>query len=283
MKKLNFLIAFALMALFVACEDAPKKENTSSEKDSETKMEEKEKEKSIKVYELEGSPEFPNAEISMLSPTSPNVEAGEVEFAFQVENYNLKDQTENAGENGLANSHHGQHVHFILNNGPYSAHYEDAFTKKLPEGEHVVLAFLSRSYHESVKNEKSYTLAKLSVGEPTEEQKLDVDFEAPHLFYSRPKGTYKGKEQTDKVLLDFFLLNAELAADGHKVKATINGEEFMLDKWVPYVMEGLPLGENTVALELVDADGDFVEGPFNKVERTFTLAEADKEESEMEM
>jgi hypothetical protein len=276
MKKLNLLFTLILLSTIIACGDAPKKEDISSEKDSQ-----EDKETSIKVYELEGSPQFPEAKISMLAPISPNVEEGEVEFAFKVENYNLKDKTENAGENGLANSPKGQHVHFILNNGPYSAHYEDAFMKDLPQGEHLVLAFLSRSYHESVKNKESYTLAKLSVGEPTEDQMLDVDFEAPHLFYSRPKGTYKGTEETDKVLLDFFLLNAELAADGHKVKATINGEEFMLDNWVPYVMEGLPMGENKVALELVDADGNFVEGPFNKVERTFTLVEADKEEMEM--
>jgi hypothetical protein len=36
-------------------------------------------------------------------------------------------------------------------------------------------------------------------------------------------------------------------------------------------MEGLPLGENTVSLELVDKDGNFVDGPFNKVQRKFTL------------
>lgn len=282
MKKLNLLIVLFLMGIFTSCEDSPKK--SDNENAEETPMEETTEKSSLKFYELEGSPDFPEAEISMLAPTSPNVEAGEVEFAFKVDNYNLKDQTSNAGENGLANSHHGQHVHFILNNGPYSAHYEDAFTKELPQGEHLVLAFLSRSYHESVKNQKSYTLAKLSVGEPTEDLKLEVDFEAPHMFYSRPKGTYKGAEETNKVMLDFFLLNAELAEDGYKVKVTINGkDEFTVTKWAPYVMEGLPLGENKVALELVDADGNYVEGPFNKVERTFTLAEADKEEAEMKM
>ena len=280
MKKINSLLSILFLASFIACEEAPKKADEENKNEEPTEIVEKESE--IKFYELEGSPKFPEAKLSMLSPTSPMLEEGEVEFAFQVENYNLKDQTENAGENGLANSHHGQHVHFILNNGPYSAHYEDAFTKDLPQGEHLVLAFLSRSYHESVKNENSYTLAKLSVGEPTEEQMLDVDFEAPHLFYSRPKGTYTGKEQTDKVMLDFFLLNAELAEDGHKVKVIINGEnEFMVTKWAPYVMEGLPMGENTVALELVDAEGNYVEGPFNKVERTFTLSEAEESKTEM--
>lgn len=281
MKKITRLLSIVFLGSFIACEDAPKKSDDDTKNENSTE-EVVEKQSAIKFYELEGSPDFPEAELSMLAPTSPTMEAGDVEFAFKVENYNLKDQTKNAGENGLANSHHGQHVHFILNNGPYSAHYEDAFSKELPQGEHLVLAFLSRSYHESVKNENSYTLAKLSVGEPTEDQKLDVDFEAPHMFYSRPKGTYKGAEETDKVMLDFFLLNAKLAEDGYKVKVTINGkDEFTVTKWAPYVMEGLPLGENMVALELIDAEGNYVEGPFNKVERTFTLAEADKEEMKM--
>jgi hypothetical protein len=36
-------------------------------------------------------------------------------------------------------------------------------------------------------------------------------------------------------------------------------------------MEGLKDGENTVKLELMDAEGNIVPGPFNSVERTFKL------------
>ena len=64
-----------------------------------------------------------------------------------------------------------------------------------------MLAFLSRSYHESVKNENSFLVRKLKVGEPNDNQKMDVDFEAEHLFYSRPKIQRK---KYKKVLLDFF-------------------------------------------------------------------------------
>ena len=74
-------------------------------------------------------------------------------------------------------------------------------------------------------------------------------------------------------MLDFFLVNTDIAADGNKVRATINGQEFMLDDWVPYVMEGLPMGENTVKIELLDADGNLIEGPFNQTTRTFMLEE----------
>ena len=101
---------------------------------------------------------------------------------------------------------------------------------------------------------------------------IGLDMEAPTLIYSRPKGTYSGKD-TASVLLDFFVLNTELAADGNKVKATINGEEFMITEWAPHVMTGLPMGEVTIQLELIDAEGKPIPGPFNKVTRSVTLTE----------
>ena len=72
-------------------------------------------------------------------------------FGFEVTNYELGVQTEDATTRGIANSGKGQHIHFILNNGPYSAHYESVFSKSLNVGNYVMLAFLSRSYHESIK------------------------------------------------------------------------------------------------------------------------------------
>ena len=91
------------------------------------------------------------------------------------------------------------------------------------------------------------------------------------LFYSRPKDTYTGKDAR-VIMLDFYLVNTVLEEGGNQVRATINGTEFMLDKWLPYMMEGLPAGENTVKLELVNASGTMIPGPFNSVTRTFTVA-----------
>ena len=76
-----------------------------------------------------------------------------------------------------------------------------------------------------------------------------------------------------KLPLDPLRLNTAISPDGNKVRATINGEEFMITQWVPHVMSGLELGEVTIKLELIDADGNEVPGPFNTVERTVTLTE----------
>jgi len=91
------------------------------------------------------------------------------------------------------------------------------------------------------------------------------------LFYSRPKGTYSG-DDTNKLLLDFYLANTNISADGNKVKVTINGTtEFMFSTWQPYFVEGLPMGDNTIKLELVDNAGNAIGDGINTVERTFSL------------
>ena len=156
-----------------------------------------------------------------------------------------------------------------MNNQPYSAHYEPTFTKALPDGTHHLVAFLSRSYHESVKNNNSVVVKKVQVGDEIT-QELDMD--APTLIYSRPKGEYSGKD-TENLLLDFFVINTTLSEDGNKVRATINDEVFTITEWAPYIVKGLPMGEVSIKLELVDDNNQVIPGPFNSVTRTVTLKE----------
>ncbi len=257
------LSIIALSLTFFSC----KSDKTNENKDENMSSEQEEMvESKITLSKLEGSPKFEDAKISIES-----MEVGEldslatVDFKFKVENYELGAQTPTAGSNGLANSGKGQHIHFILNNQPYHAYYEPNVSKDIPAGNHVLLAFLSRSYHESVKN--AFLVTPLKVGETEDES---PDLSAPHLFYSRPKGTYSGKD-TEKLLLDFFLVNTEISETGNKVKATINGEEFMITEWAPYVIEGLDKGELTIRLQLIDENGNTIEGPFNDVTRKVTL------------
>ena len=215
------------------------------------------------------SPDFPDAALEMLSPAeSGQYEEGKISFEYNVKNYQLGTQTLDAEVKQCANSAQGQHIHLILNNEPYSAHYTPNFAKELPAGHYVALSFISRSYHESLKHYGAYNLRQFTVGQ--DEEYEEADLTAPHLFYSRPKGTYAGAD-TEKVLLDFYLINTDLSADGNQVRATINGESFMIDQWAPYFVEGLPMGETTIKLELLDSNGSVIPGPFNSVVRTITL------------
>jgi hypothetical protein len=168
-----------------------------------------------------------------------------------------------------ANSAKGQHIHLIVDNKPYAAKYESSFEYEIEDGEHILLAFLSRSYHESIK-----TIAASIAGKATIENNSLMDIETiddPMVFYSRPKGTYVG-DDTKKVMLDFYVKNCRIG-DIHQIEADINGEKHILESWEPYYIEGLPMGENTITLTLQDNEGNKVEAPLNPVTRAFTLAE----------
>jgi len=190
-------------------------------------------------------------------------------FVIAGDSYKLGAQTPDAPQKMCANSGKGQHIHLIIDNGPYAAKYTDEFEYELSDGEHYLLAFLSRSYHESIKTKEAHVAKKITVKDGSIVAEEDIT--QPMLFYSRPKGTYTGKAETDKVMLDFYLVNCTLG-DEYKVKVKVNDSaEFTVDKWQPYFLEGLPLGDNTVTLTLVDAQGNPVDTPLNPVSRTFTL------------
>lgn len=227
----------------------------------------------ISIQKFEDSPAYEDAHLSLAKPISSLIhasgESGEIDFSFDVKNYELGAETERHGiAELLSNSDKGQHIHFILDNQPYSAHYEKDFKKEIPEGTHHLVAFLSRSYHESVKNPNSFISKKIVVGKESDDVKVELD--KPTLIYSRPKGDYTAAD-ADNLLLDFFLLNTTLSEDGNKVRATINGQEFMITEWSPYIIKGLPIGEVSIRLELLDAEGNLIPGAYNDVTRVVAL------------
>lgn len=214
----------------------------------------------ITLTKLEGSPAYENAKLEI---DTIAFKEQEYSFKFNVLDYNLGEQTEKEFSFDLANSGKGQHIHFIVNNGPYSAYYSNEFNKKLEEGNNVILAFLSRSYHESVKNPNAFFLTQIGEGDK-------IDLSKEFLFFSRPKGTYTGTD-TERLLLDFYLINNSISPTGNKVRATIQGAEFIIDEWVPYYIQGLPKGEISIKLELINSEGDLIQTPFNPSVRKVTL------------
>jgi hypothetical protein len=189
-------------------------------------------------------------------------------FTFDIggESYKLGLQSPDAEAKGCANSAEGQHIHVIVDNMPYVAKYEDSFDFDIEDGEHYILAFLSRSYHESLKSRQAAIAVKATIKDKSILQANPIS--GPMLFYSRPKGAYEGAADTKRVMLDYYLVNPN---PEHQVQASINGEVHMLKQWQPYYVEGMPAGENEITLTLVDAAGQRVNVDLNPVTRKFVL------------
>ena len=225
------------------------------------------------------SPDFPGATLTVGSVKADKVgkDSAKVTFNFDVKGYELKMQTSDNGTKMCNNSDKGQHIHFILDNGPYKALYDPTNDVTLANNtEHYLVAFLSRSYHESIKSKGAAIVYHFKIDEKGNMKKLE-DPKTPMITYSRPKGDYTGKD-TANILLDFYVWNCELGATGYKVKADIANEDrsaqtlsATIDKWAPNFIQNLGTGKCKVTLTLLDKDGKAVEGPMTTATREFTL------------
>ncbi len=271
--KLCYLsIAAAAILLTASCQDSPSGEGNETAADTTIAAATSEP---VTLAPLANASEFPDAQLGMGNVTaSPSGDSVKISFNFNVKNYELKNQTSDENSSLCNNSAQGQHIHFILDNRPYIALYEPKHEVTLAKNtEHYLMAFLSRSYHLSLKNKGAALVYHFKVDENGKLQKLD-DPKTPMVFYSRPKGDYLGKD-TENVLFDFYVWNATLGTD-YKVKADIssNGSSTSFDvaEWTPNFIKNLPMGKTTVKLTLVDKNGNKVEGPETEVSRDINLA-----------
>lgn len=168
----------------------------------------------------------------------------------------------------------GPHLHLFVDNEPYRAVYnvdEPIILEDLTPGTHTIRVFASRPWHESFKNEGAYAQTTFTVFTETEDNAPTPSL--PLLTYSRPQGSYGA----EPIMLDFYLTNAPLhfVAKNNpdddivdwRIKATINGESFLLDIWQPIYLKGFEPGQNWVQLEFIDEQGNEVNNAFNNTVR----------------
>lgn len=171
----------------------------------------------------------------------------------------------------------GPHLHVIVDNQPYIAVYDLNQPLVLPDlspGTHTLRVFASRPWHESFKNEGAYAQTTFHIFTKTEDNNPDPAL--PLITYSRPKGSYGA----EPILLDFYLTNAPLhlvasynpnneIADW-RIRCTINGESFVLDRWQAIYLKGFKPGKNWLKLEFLDDKGNVVKNVFNSTIRLIT-------------
>ncbi|MEM7572319.1 MAG: phosphopeptide-binding protein [Bacteroidota bacterium] len=259
----NLFPLLLLSLLLVAC--GGETASTETDTDDTTVTDPPAEVQKITLTPMPDAVEFPDAALTSMYYTggkfSFGVEAGESGYA-------LGEQTSDAPQLMCANSGKGQHIHLILNDSPYAAKYEAEFEHEVPDGEHHLLAFLSRSYHLSIKQPQAAIMKVVTAADGAITDMKDI--EGPMLFYSRPKGSYAGAD-AEQIMLDFYPVNVELGND-YQVKVEVGGESFLVDKWRPYFFKGLPAGDHTVTLTLVDGEGNTVDAPLNPVSREISVA-----------
>jgi hypothetical protein len=229
-------------------------------------------EKKITIEPLTEPNDFPTASLTIadLKTEMVGTDSAKMTVNFNVANYELTKQTMAMTAGECANSEKGQHIHFILDNKPYQALYKPENTITLPiNSEHYLLSFLSRSYHLSVKSPDASVLVHFKIDEKGNYVKLE-DPKTPMLFYSRPKGEYAGKD-TENLLLDFYVTNANIAPDAYKIKVNVGDETFLVDKWQPYFIKGAPMGDLKLNIQLIDEKGNAVIGDNTSIARTVKL------------
>jgi len=218
-------------------------------------------------------PPAPLPTVKILSPSNnqviPAAKAADTPVKLDIKNWQTA--TDNS------------HVHLILDDRPYKPIFDPKAPIKLSDltgtdtlapGQHILVAFPSRSNHESVKTAGALTFMQFWI-----DKKGDVaqDLKKPLLIYSRPKGDYKG-DKANHVLVDFQLANDKLAPGGDHVHITVTGpgaDNLTADATAfgaPYFLENLQDGSYTVKLDLLGPDGKAIPGSWSSITRNINIA-----------
>ncbi len=214
------------------------------------------------IQELKRSLEANQPQVKIISPKpDETLQNDKVDVSFQVKDLPIFQDSQYKL---------GPHLHVILDNQPYIAVYDISqplTLSNLAAGTHTLRVFASHPWYESFKNEGAYAQTTFHVFTQTDENNPDIS--QPLLTYSHPKGEYGA----EPILLDFYLTNAPLQIGGKdilkdeigdwRIRCTINGESFVLDRWESVYLKGFKPGKNWVKLEFLDGDGKIIKNIFN--------------------
>ncbi len=135
MKKFIWFLMAAAVISFTACDedtgDTGEETNVDTTATIGQEMSEDNLiENGFRFYPMEGFQQFQNVQLSLTGPQrGAAIQPGNVRFTYNVKNFELGKKTDDADRVGIANSADGQHLHVILNNEPYMAHYKPEFQK----------------------------------------------------------------------------------------------------------------------------------------------------------
>jgi hypothetical protein len=185
------------------------------------------------IAKLDAHLQYCRPQVQILSPKPGEVlSERQVTVRFAVQGYPLFQDP----QLGL-----GPHLHVVLDNRPYIAHYDaDAplVFKDLEPGSHTLRVFAGKPWYESFKNSEAYAQVSFHVLAPTPEYVPQPQL--PLLTYNHPTGSYGA----EPILVDFWLANApvreslltDLPRDW-RIRYTLNGQSGLLDRWESFYLK----------------------------------------------
>ena len=214
------------------------------------------------IQELRQSIEKYQPQVEILSPQPEEIlESDKLKVRFQVKDLPIF-------KNSLYEL--GPHLKVILDNQPELEIYDlnqPLELSDLSPGTHTLRVFAARPWDESFKNEGAYAQTTFHIFTKSDDNNPDA--ELPILTYNSPEGSYGA----EPILLDFYLTNAPLhilAKDNPdnpiadwRIRCTINGESFIIDRWQTIYLKGFNQGQNWVKLEFLDNQGNPVKNVYN--------------------
>jgi hypothetical protein len=227
------------------------------------------------IQELRNSLDRYHPEVTILSPQADTVFGDTtVKVTFQVKDLPIfKNSQLDAGN----------HLNLVLDNEPIRSVYdlkEPVVLENLAAGTHTLRVFAARPWEESFKNEGAFTSTTFHVLTKTGDNTPNNNL--PLLTYNSPSGVYGA----EPIMLDFYLNNAPLhlvakqSPDDEikdwRIRVTVNGENFVLDNWLPVYLKGFQKGKNWVQIEYIDENGQNVANTFNNTVRVITYDPKEK-------
>lgn len=190
------------------------------------------------------------------------------ELKFIVQGKILGTKTEGAENFEGRKSELGTYLHVLLNDSIHIRNSYRLIPYTLPEGSYKMLAFISRSFDESVKLPSASYAKYFEVKSGRTVKSTNLD--AAVLCLNSPYGTYS-KDEADNIILDYYLYKTVIGKNGNRVSVNIdNQKNFLIEDWKAYYIKGLGLGKHSISLELQNSLGQVIYGP---VIETFVIEE----------
>lgn len=160
------------------------------------------------------------------------------------------------------------------------AYFEKELTKQLPrrlkvdfgKGKVLVTAIALNAFNESIKIPGAMAVEILDYENPRSPNKaMREKLRMPYVHYIQPLNKFFYGEP---VLLDFYLVNTQIAPDGNKVELYIDDKlEATLVRWIPYQILNLSPGFHKIKIVLVNPHGVPLELPFTPQEAVIEIVD----------